>query len=69
YAGWPKGRLERIEFNEYLRILEKGRKIKAVRVESGAVSVDTPEDLEFVRKKMAQDDLFPQYSPPRGGGE
>lgn len=61
YASWPKGRLERIEFNEYLRILEKGRKIKAVRVESSAVSVDTPEDLEFVRKKMADDDLFQRY--------
>lgn len=61
FASWPKGALERIEYIEYMRILEKGRKIKAVRVESSAVSVDTPEDLEFVRKQMARDDLFLTY--------
>lgn len=61
YAGWPKGRLERIEFNEYLRILEKGRKIKAVHVESSAVSVDTPEDLAWVRSQMPTDPVFAKY--------
>jgi 3-deoxy-manno-octulosonate cytidylyltransferase (CMP-KDO synthetase) len=61
YASWEKGRLERIEFNEYLRILEKGYKILAVKVESSAVSVDTPQDLEYVRKQMATDDVFPTY--------
>lgn len=61
YAAWPKGRLERIEFNEYLRILEKGRKIKAVRVESSAVSVDTPEDLAWVRSQMPSDPVFARY--------
>ena len=50
YARWKKTELEKIEFNEYLRILEKGYKIQAVRVESDAVSVDTQQDLEFVRK-------------------
>jgi len=61
YASWPKGKLETIEFNEYLRILEKGHKIRAVEVESGAVSVDTPEDLEFVRGEMEKDALFAGY--------
>lgn len=61
YSRWEKGRLERIEFNEYLRILERGRKIRAVRVDSSAISVDTPEDLEFVRKQMARDPLFASY--------
>ncbi len=61
YAAWDKGNLERIEFNEYLRILEKGHTIRAVHVESGAVSVDTPEDLEYVRSKMLNDPFFPLY--------
>mgnify|MGYP000028717908 CR=1 FL=1 len=37
---------------EYLRILEKGYKIRAVQVESDAVSVDTKEDLAKVSKEM-----------------
>jgi len=61
YALWEKGALERIEFNEYLRILEKGYRIRAVQVESDALSVDTPEDLEFVRGKMPGDRFFPAY--------
>lgn len=61
YATWPAGRLETVEFHEHLRILERGHRMKAVRVESSAVSVDTPEDLEFVRAQMADDPLFPLY--------
>ena len=61
YAGWEKGKLERIEFNEYLRILEKGYKIRAVRVDSDAVSVDTEEDLDFVRNAMISDSIFKKY--------
>ena len=62
YAAWDKGRLERIEFNEYLRILEKGYTIRAVQVESDAVSVDTVQDLEYVRSKMPTDPCFPLYA-------
>lgn len=62
YASWDKGMLERIEFNEYLRILEKGYAIRAVLVESEAVSVDTAEDLEYVRGKMPSDQYFPLYA-------
>lgn len=61
YASWDKGALERIEFNEYLRILEKGYRFRAVQVESDALSVDTPEDLEYVRNKMPTDIYYPQY--------
>lgn len=61
YACWEKGKLERIEFNEYLRILEKGYKIRAVRVDSDAVSVDTEEDLDFVRNAMISDSIFKKY--------
>jgi 3-deoxy-manno-octulosonate cytidylyltransferase (CMP-KDO synthetase) len=62
YAKWNKGILEKIEFNEYLRILEKGYKIKAVHVESDAVSVDTGADLEYVREKMPSDSWFLLYN-------
>lgn len=62
YAAWDKGRLERIEFNEYLRILEKGFAIRAVQVESDAVSVDTAQDLEYVRSRMPTDEYFPLYA-------
>ncbi len=61
YVAWPPGTLERIEFNEYLRILERGHRIRAVRVESSAVSVDTPHDLEWVRAQMTSDPLFAAY--------
>jgi 3-deoxy-manno-octulosonate cytidylyltransferase (CMP-KDO synthetase) len=62
YSKWEKGRLEKIEFNEYLRILEKGHKIRAIHVESDALSVDTNEDLAYVRKEMASDPFFHKYS-------
>lgn len=62
YATWDKGRLERIEFNEYLRILEKGYTIRAVQVESDSVSVDTQDDLEYVRERMANDPFFIRYA-------
>ena len=62
YAQWGKGNLEQIEFNEYLRILERGHRIRAVHVDSDAVSVDTVDDLEFVREKMLTDPWFPKYA-------
>jgi len=61
YAQWDKGALEQIEFNEYLRILERGYRIRAVHVESDAISVDTASDLEYVREKMPDDRWFLQY--------
>ena len=62
YAEWEKGALEKIEFNEYLRILEKGHRIRAVQVDSDALSVDTQKDLDYVRAKMPLDPFFPSYS-------
>ena len=61
YSKWKKTKLEKIEFNEYLRILEKGYKIRAVKVDSEAISVDTLDDLEEVRNLMKADNLFPKY--------
>ena len=41
-----------------MRILEKSHKIKVGIVESDVVSVDTNEDLEFVRRRMYDDEFF-----------
>ena len=52
---------EKIEYNEFLRGLEKGHKIRAVLVESAAISVDTEADLKVVRNQMLEDQLFQTY--------
>ncbi|TLS71835.1 3-deoxy-manno-octulosonate cytidylyltransferase [Aliarcobacter thereius] len=51
---------ERESLNEN-KILEYGYKIKAVKTDTNALSVDTPEDLEIVREMMKKDKLFPLY--------
>ena len=61
YAQMDRGSLEKIESNEYVRILENGERIRAVYVESDAVSVDTTEDLQSVRELMPHDLWFQQY--------
>lgn len=62
YASWEQTPLERIEYNEYLRILERGHRIRAVMIEDAAISVDTPEDLEIARDIMAEDRLRLSYA-------
>jgi len=61
YAAWPPTPLERIEYNEYLRILEHGEKIRAVKIDGARISVDTTEDLAEVRQLMAEDELRTKY--------
>lgn len=61
YAAWPPTPLERIEYNEYLRILEHGEKIRAVKIDGAKISVDTVEDLEIVRRLMEEDELRHKY--------
>ena len=62
FSGWKHGELESIEYCEYLRILEKGFKIKAVFIDYDAVSVDDEETLLYVRNKMKFDPIFKTYS-------
>ena len=62
FTKLKKSNLEKIEYNEYLRIIENGYKIRAIEVESDAVSVDTQEDLDYVRSEMLKDYWFCQYS-------
>jgi 3-deoxy-manno-octulosonate cytidylyltransferase (CMP-KDO synthetase) len=61
YSQLARTPLELIEFNEYLRILENGYKVKAFRVVSDSLSVDTQLDLEYVRSKMPNDPHFQSY--------
>jgi 3-deoxy-manno-octulosonate cytidylyltransferase (CMP-KDO synthetase) len=61
YTAWEQTPLENIEYNEYLRILEHGYKIRAVPVDNAVISVDTTEDLEIIRVKMKQDKIKLTY--------
>lgn len=61
YASLKQTPLEKIEYNEYLRILEYGYKIQGVMVDSDSVSVDTEDDLKYVTKKMKNDETYHQY--------
>ena len=58
YAKWDEGDLEKIEYHEHLRILERGHRIKAVKVDSLGISVDTELDLDEVKIKMEKDPYF-----------
>lgn len=62
YTSLPRSPLEICESNEYLRLIEHGYKIRALKVDSSAISVDTVSDLAFVREKMASDPLYALYS-------
>ena len=61
YASWSPTPLEKVEYNEYLRILEHGEKIRAVKTEGAKISVDTAEDLENVKRLMEKDNLWRMY--------
>jgi len=57
-ASLPRTPLERIESLEQLRALEHGYRIRVVGTAYQSASVDTPDDLERVRR-MAADGLLP----------
>ncbi len=52
YAKMDSTSLEEQESLEQLRVLENGYKIKVVETEYQAIGVDTPEDLEKVRRAV-----------------
>lgn len=54
FAAAPCGRLEAIEQLEQLRILEMGEAMTVSLVDRAAPGVDTPEDLEALRKRLAR---------------
>ena len=49
-AAWPQTPLEQAEGLEQLRVLEHGFKISTVETTVDTIGVDTPEDLERVRR-------------------
>lgn len=57
----PPSPLELVEDIGMLRILENSMKVKMVLTETYTVSVDTPKDLEIVRKLMKEDLWFDKY--------
>lgn len=61
FSSWKPTPLEEIEFNEYLRLLEHGVSIRAVKIEDAKISVDTAEDLAEIRQLMQQDPLRKCY--------
>ena len=61
YASWKPTPLETIEFNEYLRVLEHGIKMRAVHISDARISVDTPDDLIEVRALMERDTFRLNY--------
>lgn len=61
YVGLEQTPLDRYESHELLRVLEYGYTIQGVEVDSSAISVDTPDDLEYVRSVMRDDAVYPLY--------
>ena len=62
YNDTPQTPLEIIESIDMLRVLETGGKVLNVRMDVIVLSVDTPHDLERVRKMMKDDDLVAKYA-------
>ncbi len=57
FANLPYSRLENTEKLEQLRVLEAGIPIRVLETEASGPGVDTPEDLELVRKIMMRSKL------------
>ena len=53
--------MEQREGHELLRLLENGLTVTASVVDSDSISVDVPEDLEYVRKQMLTDPTWLKY--------
>lgn len=55
FKNLPESNLEKTEKLEQLRALEGGYKIKTVETDVETVGVDTPEDLDIVKRKISKD--------------
>lgn len=61
FNALPQTPLEIIESVDMMRVLENGGKVRMVMTDFQTWSVDTPEDLAFVDRMMANDKLMLQY--------
>ncbi|HEG43576.1 MAG TPA: 3-deoxy-manno-octulosonate cytidylyltransferase [Phycisphaerales bacterium] len=61
FASWAATPLEKVEYIEYLRIIEHGFKIRGVPIEEYTTSVDTPQDLTLVKEMMKKDTIKLKY--------
>ncbi|MDD5108780.1 MAG: 3-deoxy-manno-octulosonate cytidylyltransferase [Candidatus Omnitrophica bacterium] len=61
FSSWPQTKLEKIEYIEYLRILENGYNFRGVVTDEYTTSVDTPEDLKVILKIMKKDTIKFKY--------
>ena len=61
FVSWPESDMELSEPNEFLRIIENDKKIKAVQLNDACISLDTEDDLQEIRQKMRADPLHQQY--------
>lgn len=50
YVKTPRSKLEEIEELDLYRFLENGKKVKLKEIECSTLSVDTPKDLEHIRR-------------------
>ncbi|NLH47166.1 MAG: 3-deoxy-manno-octulosonate cytidylyltransferase [Myxococcales bacterium] len=55
YASWPPSALEQVERLEQLRALERGVAIACPLTPHATISIDTPADLDAVRRLLAPD--------------
>ena len=62
FNAWGRKTLEGVESIDMLRVIEHGHKVKMVYGEFETYSVDTPEDLKKVEKKMSSDLLAKTYA-------
>lgn len=61
FNAMPETPLERIESVDMMRLLENGRPVRMIQTTARTKSVDTPADLELVKKLMAGDELMKKY--------
>lgn len=66
YAMLPPTPLEIVESVDMLRFLEHGRAVRMVETEFESYSVDTPEDLVNVSRRMMEDPLVAHYPMSAG---
>jgi 3-deoxy-manno-octulosonate cytidylyltransferase (CMP-KDO synthetase) len=61
FIEWGECDLETKEPNEFLRILYNNEKIKAVYLKNAHISLDTPDDLEVIKRIADTDSLIKLY--------